>query len=81
MFDLDFTVDDLKKIDFEKLFLVLVLKKKIKKYLFGKNNLIYIFICKIKKKIGLLDIYKKKKKTCYFNFNKIKILNVIIYTF
>jgi hypothetical protein len=80
VFDLDFTVDDLKKIDFEKLFLVLVLKKKIKKYLFGKNNLIYIFICKIKKKIGLLDIYKKKK-TCYFNFNKIKILNVIIYTF
>jgi hypothetical protein len=61
VFDLDFTVDDLKKIDFEKLFLVLVLKKKIKKYLFGKNNLIYIFICKIKKKIGLLDIYKKKK--------------------
>jgi hypothetical protein len=80
VFDLDFTVDDLKKIDFEKLFLVLVLKKKIKKYLFGKNNLIYIFICKIKKKIGLLDIYIKKK-TCYFNFNKIKILNVIIYTF
>jgi len=27
VFDLDFTVDDLKKIDFEKLFLVLVLKK------------------------------------------------------
>jgi hypothetical protein len=35
VFDLDFTVDDLKKIDFEKLFLVLVLKKQIKKYLFG----------------------------------------------
>jgi hypothetical protein len=79
VFDLDFTVEDLKKIDFEKLFLVLVLKKKLKNMCLVKNNLIYIFICKIKKKIGLLDIYKKK--TCYFNFNKIKILNVIIYTF
>jgi len=80
VFDLDFTVDDLKKIDFEKLFLVLVLKKKLKNIFLVKNNLIYIFIFKIKKKIGLLDIYIKKK-TCYFNFNKIKILNVIIYTF
>ena len=61
MFDLDFTVDDLKKIDFEKLFLVLVLKKKLKNIFLVKNNLIYIFIFKIKKKIGLLDIYKKKK--------------------
>lgn len=62
MFDLDFTVDDLKKNRFWKTIFSFGFKKKIKKNIcLVKNNLIYIFIFKIKKKIGLLDIYIKKK--------------------